>query len=274
VLHAFNIRSGDPTTRSGPIGHCIYCDATEYNGDPLRQLAEEHVVPEGLGGTLTIRLASCRCCETAINAFEQPILKTILYAPRIYMGVKRKRRKRPKDLFHIRGNVDGKEVEVDLPVEEIPVLLFLLQLGPPGILCGRPPQEAQMHGGWIFNLSGDWGVARRKHGVQNMMSPVVNTQQLCQFLAKIAHGYATFALGEQFKPLLTDFIRTGETVGRFHLIGGNVENGPPSENLHELGIDWWRVEQAEYALVRIRLFASLGAPTYLVVAGQRRTTRN
>jgi hypothetical protein len=26
--------------------------------------------------------------------------------------------------------------------------------------------------------------------------------------------------------------------------------------------------------VRIRLFASLGAPTYLVVAGQRRTTRN
>jgi hypothetical protein len=103
------------------------------NGDPLRQLAEEHVVPEGLGGTLTIRLASCRCCETAINAFEQPILKTILYAPRISMGVKRKRRKRPKDLFHIRGNVDGKEVEVDLPVEEIPVLLFLLQLGPPGI---------------------------------------------------------------------------------------------------------------------------------------------
>jgi hypothetical protein len=185
------------------------------------------------------------------------------------MGVRRKRRKRPLELFRLRGDINGKNVEFDLPIEEIPVLLFLLQLGPPGILSGRPPHEAHMHDGWVLNLSGDWGMASRKHGVRTMMSPVVNTQHLCQFLAKIAHGYATFTLWDQFEPLLNEFIRTGETVGRFHFVGGNIENSPPSENLHELGIDWWKVGQVDYAVVRIRLFASLGAPTYLVVAGRK-----
>jgi len=267
--HTFTIRNGDPVIKSDPIGRCIYCAATQYSDDPARQLGEEHVVPEGLGGTLALRFAACAHCEAAINIFEQPILKTILYAPRVYMGIRRKRRKRPQELFRLRGDINGKNVEFDLPIEEIPVLLFLLQLGPPGILSGRPPHEAHMHGGWIFNLSGDWGIPRRKHGLQTTMSPVVNTQQFCQFLAKIAHGYATFILGDQFEPLLIEFIRTGKTVGRFHLVGGNIENRPPSDNLHELGIDWWKVGQADYAVVRIRLFASLGAPTYLVVAGRQ-----
>jgi hypothetical protein len=40
-------------------------------------------------------------------------------------------------------------------------------------------------------------------------------------------------------------------------------------NLHELELNWHRSDGVDYALVRIRLFANLGAPTYLVVAGSR-----
>jgi hypothetical protein len=130
MLHTFTIRNGDPVIKSDPIGRCIYCAATQYSDDPARQLGEEHVVPEGLGGTLALRFAACARCEVAINIFEQPILKTILYAPRVYMGIRRKRRKRPQELFRLRGDINGKNVEFDLPIEEIPVLLLLLQLGP------------------------------------------------------------------------------------------------------------------------------------------------
>ena len=52
------------------------------------------------------------------------------------------------------------------------------------------------------------------------------------------------------------------------MIGGQSADAPASNNLHELGIDWRMVKNETYAVVKIRLFANLGAPTYLVVAGK------
>jgi len=65
-----------------------------------------------------------------------------------------------------------------------------------------------------------------------------------------------------------EIVRAEARSARYDLIGG-MPSTDPSDNLHELELNWHRSEGVDYALVRIRLFANLGAPTYLVVAGSR-----
>jgi hypothetical protein len=95
----------------------------------------------------------------------------------------------------------------------------------------------------------------------------LDTFKFCQFLAKIGHCFAVYVLGDEFKPTLLDLIKTEPRGVRYDLIGGTLGNEPPSTNLHELELNWRNVDGVDYAVIKIRLFASLGAPTYLVVAG-------
>jgi hypothetical protein len=76
-------------------------------------------------------------------------------------------------------------------------------------------------------------------------------------------------LGDTFVPALLDVIREDAAAPRFDLIGCSSPMEAPSNNLHEIGIKWQESSGTDYAIVRIRLFASLGAPTYLVIAGKR-----
>lgn len=104
-------------------------------------------------------------------------------------------------------------------------------------------------------------------GFESFASPVLDTFKFSQFLAKIAHCFAVDQLGDKFTPLLFDLIRIPAKSQRFDLIGGDTTDFPPSENLHELGIEWRKIDDIIYVIVRIRFFANLGAPTYIVVAG-------
>jgi hypothetical protein len=101
-------------------------------------------------------------------------------------------------------------------------------------------------------------------GFQSFATPVLDTFKFCQFLAKIAHCFAVDVLGDGFVPMLTEMIRSEPKEPRFDLIGGGSQDTPPSDNLHELSLAW----QRGYAVVSIRLFSDLGAPTYLAVAGK------
>src|SRR5258705_11293662 len=46
-----------------PVGHCIYCGATKYTQQADRPLGQEHIIAEGMGGTLILPEASCKECE-------------------------------------------------------------------------------------------------------------------------------------------------------------------------------------------------------------------
>ena len=142
----FEIKNRDPAARRPSKGRCIYCGERHYREANDRKLGDEHVIAEALGGNLIIEQAACQQCERRINDFEQSILKTILYAPRVHLGIRRKRRKRGHDTIKVQGKVAGKDVEIFLPIKNIPVLLFLLRLGPPGILNNRPADVAEMEG--------------------------------------------------------------------------------------------------------------------------------
>lgn len=256
------MKNRDSTTRRAPLRRCIYCESTKYREKDNRELGEEHVIAESLGGSLALGLAACEDCERRVNDFEQPILKGILYAPRVHLGIRRKRRKRGEETIKVQGNIDGKDVTLNLPIKNAPVMLFLLRLGPPGMLIDRPLDFADMQGAWVLHLSN----SLVPPGFQSVSGPIMDTFKFAQFLAKIAHCFAVSVLGEGFIPTLLDFIRTAATSPRYDLVGG-TPSGEPSENLHELELYWERVAGVHYALVKIRLFANLGAPTYLVIAG-------
>ena len=149
----------------------------------------------------------------------------------------------------------------------MPVSLLLLNFGSPGILIGRPKDIPDVRAAWFKILSSGSPVP---HGFQSVAAPVLDTFKLAQFLAKIAHCFATATLADGFEPMLIDFIRERNAAPRYDLVGGNPDNSAPSDNLHELELHWREFEGVNYAVVRIRLFANLAAPTYLVVAGKLR----
>ena len=54
-----------------PVGFCIYCGAKKYDTKrPVRSLATEHIIPEGLGGKLILPEAACAKCEGITASFE------------------------------------------------------------------------------------------------------------------------------------------------------------------------------------------------------------
>lgn len=269
MISTFEIKNRDPTTRRLSKGCCIYCGNAQYREQDGRKLGDEHVIAESLGGTLVIEHAVCEECERRVNDFEQPILKTVLYAPRVHLGIRRKRRKRGEEFIKVMGRVGGKDVSLALPIKNVPVLLFLLTLGSPGILIGRPLDIVDMRGAWVSHLSS--GVIMPP-GFESFASPVLDTFKFCQFLAKIAHCFAVEVVGESFTPLLIDLIKMTAKATRYDLVGGIPTTEPASNNLHELGLFWQQSNGVNYLIVRIRLFANLGAPTYLVVAGTSKIT--
>jgi hypothetical protein len=117
MASTFEIKNRDPAVGRSPKGRCIYCGALQYREANDRKLGEEHVIAEAPGGKLIIEEAACQQRERRINDFEQPILKTILYAPRVHLGIRRKRRKRGDDTIKVQGKVAGKDVEIFLLLE-------------------------------------------------------------------------------------------------------------------------------------------------------------
>ena len=271
MLHTFEMKNRSPTIRRPPRGTCIYCGSRDYRANRDRKLGEEHIIAEGLGGNLVLQEAACEACEDAIKHFEPSFLKTVLYAPRVHLGIRRKRRNRGEETIKIQGSANGKNIEINLPIKTSPVILFFAQLGAPGILIGRPINIADMRGAWVKHLNADAVLAPR--GFQSFASPVLDTYKFSQFLAKIAHGFVVDSFGDSFTPLLRELIRNKHpTNQRYDLVGGTSDSEGPSDNLHELGAEWRPAKGITYAVVRIRLFANLGAPTYLVVAGTQRAT--
>jgi hypothetical protein len=268
-MASFSSNDRDPAVRI-PINRCVYCGATRYREKDDRRLGDEHVIPESLGGNLILERAACESCERMVNVFEQPILKSVLYAPRVHLGIRRKKRRRGEDTLTVDATVGGKDVKISLPIRRMPLMLFFMTMDSPGLLIGRPANLPSMNAVWVKAFTE--GGPRMPAGLQGMASPALDTHEFMQFLAKIAHCYAVSALGDELIPLLPDIILADPASSpNFNLIGGygNSHTGDPTANLHELDLSWQSSYGVEYAIVRIRMFAKLGAPTYRVVVGQR-----
>src|SRR6266849_10676082 len=205
IPNALHLGPNAPAVRRSPIGRCIYCGAAEFDPGSGCKLSDEHIIPEGLGARLILPEASCKQCALRTQRFENAILGTLLWAPRRKLKIRGKRRTRNEKDYPVTAIVEGKEVTIRLTLEQHPTLLWLPVLNAPGLVCERPIGEHGVQGMWALELNDlNQMIAR---GTPRFTSPVLDTVQFCQLLAKIAHGYAVISFGlDRFKPVLTNFI--------------------------------------------------------------------
>lgn len=260
--------------RSGFNG-CIYC-----NGPP--PLTLEHIIPEGLGGALTIPNASCNECAGQTHAFEGHAMNFVL-AIRRQLGFPQKhhgakaRALRKEERFILM--VDDKKIKV--PVEEFPALLLSLVYPLPGILLNQAPEDKPLTGG-IYSAEIMDGFGERLNRIRTKyrasrisimgFDPTKrhgDEGDVGRMLAKIAHAYAVAELGfGNFKPLLTNIIRGIRPYNLPYFIGSAMGKAPPHSDLHHIEIDQGGLGVGRFIVIKVRLFANRDTPTHYVVVGE------
>lgn len=268
---ATKVHLGGPIIRYPAIGACIYCGAKEFKPNTGLPLSEEHIIAEGIGGSIVLPASSCHECNKITCAIESDVQRSMFLAPKRHLGIFGKNRS-PRDEYPLTAIGRGKDRVVLLTMAEHPAFLFLMNLLEPNLFQRRPPSQASgLAGAWLHIL-GSIDELKAK-GIVSCATPPFDSLRFCQFLAKTAHGYAC-AHALDFQPMLIPFIK--RRFGRreyyldcFDLVGGYRQNFAPSSGaIHELALRVAEHDGAYYAAVHIRLFASLGAPLYTVIVGR------
>lgn len=260
-----------PATEYAPVGRCIYCGATRYDKDTA-DLADEHIVPSGLGGSTLLRAASCKRCERITGQWEQRWLRGNLDPIRQEWKLQnaRRQRRREKDqrttipLFH-----PTTATRTHIPAEEYPATLILPHLGAPRLFNPMPPEEDPRI--WIRNQQHKIDAIGQKYGVREYATVSVDLWAVMRVLAKIAHAYTVAELGlDGFTPILPNYIIGDNDGARHFYVGSDLTLAPdvPGE-LISIVNEEPTVEQWDFIVIRIRLFGNLGGPTYRVVSGYR-----
>lgn len=251
-----------------PVDRCIYCGGTA-------DLTKEHVVPLGIAGhSMILERASCRACAKITGGIEGSVLEGSLGILREKFSSPTRHRSRRTGMSRrnlARLDDNGEWVgagTLEVPVDQLPAICIFPQLNAPRIFA---PPEAD--GGW----SGTFWLWQEHVAVPSPIAPKtdgasihigkVNPQLFARFLAKIAHGYAVAYLGvDGFAPFLPEVI-LDESSDPFLYVGGYSEPPANEAALHSVEHGYAVLGGTKFVLVRIRLFASLGAPEYVVVAG-------
>lgn len=248
------------------IGYCIYCG---LNSVPLQR---EHIIPFGLGGNLIISKASCNSCAKITGQIEQSCLRTMLGAARIHLGLPTRRPKeRPEELPLVVLKTDGTTESRVFPMNDFPSALSLLRLSDPDILIGNPPspnfENASL---WYRYRKEEVGAILGTPSVKGLNIAKIHPGHFGRMLAKIAHSYAYANDGmDDFTPLLPDVI-LGKYEFPSFFVGGSRQLRSAENYLHQLKLRTMSdVDGKDYRIVLIRLFSLMGAPDYVVVAGER-----
>ena len=257
---------------------CIYCNQHQPN-----PLTLEHIIPEGLGGALTIPKASCDECANETHAFEghamnmmRPVRRQLNF-PQKRRGA-RGREKRKEERFILQ--LDHGKAKV--PIEEFPPLLLSLVYPLPGILLHQKPEDKPLTGG-VYSAEVLEGFGEKLNRIRTRfrasrigimgVEPTRHADEgdYGRMLAKIAHAYACAELGcGNFRPFLVQIIRGIKPYYLPYFIGSALgKSQPPLEDLHHIEIDQAGLGLGRFIVVKIRLFANRSTPTHYVVVGEK-----
>lgn len=258
-----------PSQTYANVRHCIYCGKVDG-------LSDEHIIPLELGGRLVLPESSCATCRVKTGKFEQTCLRT-MYGPLrlLYDLPSRRKRERPESMALKVKRTEVSDWEyVPVPQDRYPFLITFPYFEAQGALTGE--QESTASGPstdrfWIrgasphhdfFDLLESLASELRVHSL--MPESKADVPAFCSMLAKVALCYvaAEAELSVLGSPLAR--IAIGEDLDNcMHYIGSVTSDEPPSNSLHEL--THGRHERTGAYIVRIRLLAKLGTPTYFVV---------
>ena len=257
-----------PSRRYPPVGKCIYCGSTTG-------LSDEHIIPLGLGGRFVLPMASCRRCSNKTSSFERTCQRKMYGPLRLLYGLPSRRKKeRPESLqLKVKRSRDSEWEYIPVPQSRYPFLITFPYLGMPGVLTGAAvsSKEAATNRLWIRGASPSHNFdALLKELVSDLNVHSIMPESLadigafCRLLAKIGYAFAVAENGgKPFDSLIARYAIGGDVRSCLHYIGSREDDEPVARSLHDLNM----VLDPEGILlvVRIRLLARLGTPTYYVV---------
>ncbi|MBN9089168.1 MAG: hypothetical protein J0J01_19860 [Reyranella sp.] len=153
-----------------------------------------------------------------------------------------------------------------IPWHDYPAIPIFPILGAPRLFNPMPPFAVpEMR----FNLVEDQlHTMADKYNLRQFNTLRLDTWAFMRVLAKIAHAYTVAILGlDGFIPLLPNYIIGDNDGARHFYVGSDLSLEPQTDLLHDLKFEEATVEQWEFIVLRIRLFANLQSPTYRVVSG-------
>ncbi len=246
-----------------PADACIYCGSTV-------QLSREHILAYALGGTTTIPRGSCEECRNITQAFETAVLRGPMQMVRYIQGMPSgTKHEDVPETIPVKVTINGSEVTIDAPRKEAPILLPFPLFEPPGYL--EPARsELKLVGMATGSFGADPAEFGKRHGAQRLQLKVsrYDAVAFARLVAKTAYAnaYAHCQLHRlKNRPeLVRSMIKEPNTIGRF--VGTIPEPYKKYPGLqHRISIHVIPEHRVLYSTVQ--LFASAGAPSYIVVLG-------
>lgn len=246
------------------VGSCIYCRMINSTN-----LGREHVIPHSLGGGIILRNGSCKYHEKMTRHFEEEcsnkswgIFRTVKNLPSY------NRKNRPTHLPVKLKHGNSKETR-EVPIAQYPDIFPIAVFeNLPGLMTGAAPSVPYVTLRIYHNRNSEVQKARPLTGGELSVDGAFHTASFIRLTAKIAHGYAITHFGFEFQPLLLDIIE-GDLSASGHFIGASDKNfdRPALANRHIMGHEVRAAGDTSYILVYVGLFAGLGAPVHVTIAG-------
>lgn len=255
------------------VKQCIYCDAKEYRpDDKLAKLGDEHIIPAAFEGNLELPEASCQKCEKITSGVETHCIEQMVRDTREHLGLRARRHTRNRKTLPVSVDRGSGAETVRVPLSKHPAALFMFSFDPPRLLLGLPDAEGGFAGRVAMRpMAADLGSrADRLGGKVNLIRRGgFDAPTFGRMLAKIAHSFAVAELGlGAFRPLLKEVILGDAARHLSQLVGGTFAPEPPGIERNEISIGLWSGVHQDFHVVRLRLFADLDMPTYLIIAGE------
>ncbi len=244
------------------VGRCIYCPP---NKPAIQPLEVEHMVPRGLGGYYFLREASCQECRKITHGFEHDVINNMFWVLRVQRNVRGLKSKHPKIPVKI-FTADGSVERIRIPPDEIPFGATFPIFKRALLFTNRGGNERD---GMKLRYYVDQSriASAKESGIHGMPSEIP-VRSFVRMLCKIAHCTAIADFGiDAFEPLLPELI-LGKSYNYWRDLVG-TEDEPfrcIPEEIHECET----FTNGEMLLVKIQLFASIGAPVYHVITGRLR----
>lgn len=246
-----------------PVGHCIYCGATN-------QLSDEHIIPYGLSGVEVLPKASCADCARETCKFEQEVLRGPMRAARIHRRLK-SRTKHTEGPLTQRATLirESGEEEIDLPLSEYPILLHFPTFAQPGHLIGRFGTGITMTGMVTVLFGPTPEAVALKHGAREIRFPNSPMKPIAyaRMIAKIGLGFAVaggfLTSIEGTSPVASCIHGSSDDVGQWVFTDGSDPIRIPGY-LHRIQMH----HMNGFLIAEVHLFADSCAPRYGVVLGK------
>lgn len=259
-----------PGITFGPLERCLYCRRKSY------ERTTEHIIPYGIAqNSLVARKASCNRCAKLTREHETFVLRTMWWSFRTKIGMRTRNKAEVPKTFALHRNDMGRisdgQIEPimttteSVDVAKFPLFYFAFRFPRCRILTGRPPNEDRADGFFFFDRD---SLLDHFDHTQGMRATPGNWAPFTRMLAKIGHSYGISRLGfDAFEPDLALFIQKKQDGQVLQWIGCCPDEPALPTTLHDIALRAPVIDGRRYAVVNLRLFSSIGAPTYEIVLG-------